>query len=200
MPSRPTGSVCSTPADRSRPVDEPLQLVWHALAHNREALALTQFTCTTEWPKTAGGRRLPTHPRTWEYDAQRHVRNLRELMKPDHTVLVGSDETTDPPATAAVLHLSFQRRGGGLVAFLHVGAVAMSHRRSGPPYLGDELMTVAEREAVAAQTRDGTSNLVLAGYIHTDNHASMRMAARNGWEPLEAPTEGGYVSWGRRIA
>jgi hypothetical protein len=76
----------------------------------------------------------------------------------------------------------------------------MSHRSPDPPYLGDEIMEVAVAEARAAMRERGCTVALVAGFIHVDNKASMRMAARNAWEPQGAPTEVGYVRWARRLS
>jgi hypothetical protein len=175
-------------------------LEWRALANKGEASPLTQFQCTQPWPTTPGGRRLPAHPREWEHDAQKHVRNLRQLMRPGDRVLVGVDNATDSAVVAAVLHLRFQRRDDSLVVVFEVGAVATSHRSSEPPFLGDEMMAVAEAESRAALTESGCAGFTLAGFIHSENKASMRMASRNGWEPLGGPGDTGYLPWRKVIA
>lgn len=180
--------------------DDSRALEWGALEHKREAAPLTQFECAEPWPKSPGGRRLPEHPRSWEWDAQRHVRNLQHLMRPGDRVLVGVDKSKGTDVTAAVLHVRFRVEAESrLVAILEVGAVAMSHRSPDPPYLGDEIMAVAEAEARAAMERHSCTSLILAGFIHAKNNASMYMADRNRWEPLGAPRDDGYVPWGRRL-
>lgn len=177
--------------------EDEYALEWRALTRKGEATPLTQFQCAQAWPTTPGGRRLPAHPRKWEHDAEKHVRNLRQLMRPGDRVLVGVDNATDPPVVAAVLHLRFQRRDDSLIVVLEVGAVAMSHRSPEPPFLGDEIMAVAEDEGRAALEESDCSGLALAGFIHSENNASMRMASRNEWEPLGGPGETGYVPWRR---
>lgn len=176
------------------------RLQWRVLASNAEAITLQQFECTEPWPRTPGGRRLPQHPRRWEWDAQRHVRNLRQLMRTGDRVLVGVDTSTGTNIIAAVLHLRFHENAGSrLVVFLEVGAVAMSHRGQHRPYIGDEIMAIAESEACAAMKERGCTSLVMAGFIHTRNNASMHMASRNNWEPLES-LQDDYVRWGRHLA
>jgi hypothetical protein len=109
-------------------------------------------------------------------------------MQANDRVLVGFDTSGETDVAAAVLHLRIERQGPNrLIAHVEVSAVAMSHRSPDPPYLGDEIMAKALAEARAAMTRYSCDSGMLAGYIHTDNNASMRMAARNDWEPLEAP-------------
>ncbi|WP_328322681.1 hypothetical protein OHA70_28195 [Kribbella sp. NBC_00382] len=174
-------------------------LEWQLLEEKKLATRLQCFQCTEPWPTTPGGRRLPQHPRRWEWDAQRHVKNLNQLMRPGDRVLIGVDTSTGVAVDAAVVHLRFLVDGAKLVAKIEVGAVAMSHRGPDPPYLGDEIMDVAVAEARAAMHQQDCTVGLLAGFIHVDNKASMRMAARNGWEPQDAPTEAGYVRWARRL-
>ena len=155
-------------------------LQWRVLASKAEAVPLEQFDCAEPWPKAPGGRRLPQHPRMWEHEAQRHVRNLRQIMRAGDRVLVGVDTSREADITAAVLHLRFREEPGSrLIAVMEVGAVAMSHRSPHPPYVGDEIMAVAEREALAVVDERGCAGLALVGFIHTRNNASMRMASRN---------------------
>ncbi|MDX6258995.1 MAG: hypothetical protein QOH84_683 [Kribbellaceae bacterium] len=174
-------------------------LDWQVLEGKRLATRLQSFQCTEPWPTTPGGRRLPQHSRRWEWDAQRHVKNLNQLMRSGDRVLVGVDTSTGVAVDAAVVHLRFVVDGLKLVTKIEVGAVAMSHRSPNPPFLGDEIMDVALAEARATMRERECAVGLLAGFIHVDNNASMRMAARNGWEPQEAPTEAGYVRWARRL-
>ncbi|MGW5237625.1 hypothetical protein ACWEOW_01690 [Monashia sp. NPDC004114] len=61
-------------------------------------------------------------------------------------------------------------------------------------------MAVALEEARAAMEAHGCTEGVLAGFIHVQNNASMYMATRNGWEPLDDPQERGYLPWRRPLA
>jgi len=120
-------------------------------------------------------------------------------MRPEDRVLVGVDTSTATPIDAAVMHLRFAVEGTKLLAKLEVGAVAMSHRSPDPPFLGDEIMDLAVTETRAALRDRGCAVGLLAGLIHRENNASMRMASRNGWEPQGDPAEKGYVRWARRL-
>lgn len=167
-------------------------LDWQALEDKKSAARLQGFVCTQPWPTTPGGRRLPKHPRSYEWDAQRHVRCLSQLMRAGDRVLVGSDAES---ADAAVVHLRFVEADSLLVTKVEVGAVAMSHRSPDPPFLGDEIMEVALAEALSALRECDASQVHLVGSIHVENRASMRMAQRNEWEPMGPPSEEGYVKW-----
>jgi hypothetical protein len=78
-------------------------LDWRSVERKRDASFLQQFECTQPWPKTVGGRRLPKHPRPWEFDARRHVRNLSTLMHAEDRVLVGFDALDEAEVAAAVV-------------------------------------------------------------------------------------------------
>jgi hypothetical protein len=179
--------------------EEPLSLVWRAITNKIELTELTQFQCAQPWPKSPRGRKLPLHPRQWEWDAQRHIRNLRNLMRNDDRVLIGVDQTSGPKTSVAIVHLRFHQNDQALVVVVEVGAVAKAYRRTEPPYMGDQIMTITEAEARAAMADRGCNSLNLGGFIHVKNNASMLMVSRNGWEPMEAPSNDGYVRWGRRL-
>ncbi len=114
--------------------------------------------------------------------------------------MFGVDASEGEPVDAAVLHLRFLLAGTRFVAKLEVGGVALTHRSPVPPFIGDEIMAMALYEAEGFMTVRSYTSGLLAGFIHVDNNASMRMAARNDWEPLDDPLEGGYVRWGRHLS
>jgi hypothetical protein len=175
-------------------------VTWQPVTTKKELTTRLQaFHCTEPWPTTPGGRRLPQHRRLWEWEAQRHIRNLGQLLRPGDRVLVGVDTSMNPPVDAAVLHLRFAVRERKLLAKLEAGAVATTHRSPGPPFLGDEIMAAALSEACTALRTNNCTTGLLAGHIHVKNNASMRMAARNGWEPISDPNPEGYVRWTRRL-
>lgn len=119
-------------------------------------------------------------------------------MRPGDLVLIGVDTSTAAADDAAVVHLRFLVDGTRLIAKVEVGAVAVSHRSPDPPFWGDEIMSVALAEARKAMGDRGCLAGLLAGFIHVGNNATMRMAARNGWEPQGDPAEG-YVRWARPL-
>ena len=140
---------------------------------------------------------MPRHPRPWEWDAQRHVRNLRQLWKNGDEILVGSDPMAS--VDAAVMHLRHADDGTRLLTRVEVGAVSMAYRGPEPPYFGDEIMRLAHARARAQMESRAYDTAFVGGFIHVDNAASMRMAARHDWEPLADPQLGGYVPWGRDV-
>ena len=178
-------------------VSGEFQLEWQQCADKRDAIRFQGFVCTEQWPTTPGGRRLPRHPRHWEWEAQRHVRNLRQLGRDGDEILVGTDP--DTTVDAAVLHLRHGDDGTRMMTRVEVGAVSMAYRGVGPPYLGDEIMTLAHSRARTHMASRSLEVAFIGGFIHVNNTASMRMAARHAWEPLTDPQLSGYVPWGRNI-
>ncbi|MEV0291106.1 hypothetical protein AB0H36_43840 [Kribbella sp. NPDC050820] len=166
-------------------------LKWEQL-DKHQATELQAFTCTDEWPRTAKGRRLPKHPREWEWAAQRHFRTLAQRLQAGETLLVGRD---DENAVGAAVHLSYEQHGVLLVATFEAGAVSTHFRNMRDRYVGDEIMAVGRAEAGIKAVDSGASTLVLQGCIHEQNRASMRMAARADWEPEGLPTPNGYQLW-----
>lgn len=175
-------------------------LDWQAIEDSKELTRRLQgFCCTKPWPTTPQGRRLSQHPRPWEWDAHRHVRNLGRLLREGDRAMIGVDLSTDEAIDAAVVHLRYLVDGPKFVAKVEVGAVALSHRSPDPPFIGDDIMQVAREEALIAMDARGGEIGILAGIIHVQNDASMRMATRNGWEPQGDPGLDGYVRWIRPL-
>jgi hypothetical protein len=58
-------------------------------------------------------------------------------------------------------------------------------------------MEVAHADARTRAVGLGAFTLVLQGYIHERNWASMRMAERARWEPDGLPLANGYQLWAR---
>lgn len=175
-------------------------LDWVRIEKKEARQRLPGFECTVPWPETENGRRVAKHPRRWEWDAQRHVRTLWQNLRPGDRALIGVDEDT---IDAAVVHLAFEVPEPSLVVgWIQVGAVARTHRRNGPgagALLGDDVLRVAVRETYEELAAGPYDRAVVAGKIHIENAASMRMAARNGMEPQGDPTEE-YVLWSRILA
>lgn len=168
-------------------------LTWEQL-DKQQATELHSFTCTEDWPRTVGGRKLPKHPREWEWAAQRHFRTLTQRLLGDQTLLVGRD---DEQLIGAATHLSYETSGSLVAATIEAGAVSTHYRNLRDRYVGDEVMAIAEEAAIALSITLGASTLVLQGFIHEKNAASMRMANRAGLEPHGLPTPNGYQLWAR---
>jgi hypothetical protein len=171
-------------------------LTWQRIHNKADTLELQTFACTTAWPRTPGGRRLRNHPREWEWAAQSHLRNLNRLMRPGDSALVGRDPER---ALSAAVHVAFQIDHGLLIATVKAAAVGNSYRRLEGRFVGDEVLEVAQEEAIRKASDVGASRTLLVGYIHRENRASMHMATRAGLEPRGVPTDE-YQPWFREIS
>src|SRR5699024_10886820 len=146
---------------------------------------LNSFTCTSERPRSPGGRRLP-HPTPWEWEAQALLRNARGHFRDGHTIVVGRDGDHDGPIRAAAW-LQFHHTELP-AAFLAAGAVDITLRGKGGA-VADELVTRALSSAVQHLERFDTDRILIHGNVHTHNTASADLLTRNGFEPVGLPTE-----------
>lgn len=162
---------------------------WRRITTRRDARALSAFTCTTEFPRTPGGRRLP-HDRPWEWEVQRHLRQTSQHLRNDELVLVGmqGDEII------AAARLQFESVDDILQVFVAAIGVALPWRHQGGG-LADRTLAKIHAEGAARATDVGCAHLVLTGKTHWNNTASQRMLQRAGWEPYGSPT-GDYQLWG----
>lgn len=167
------------------------ELRWQRVISRSDARDLQQFTCTTDFPKTPGGRRLP-HTRPWEWEAQRHLRQLSQIFKRGDVALLAR---TGEGVVGAV-HLQFSAGGGVLEAFHASVAVAQTVRHQGG-HVADELLRRARAEAMEHASELGCPNIVLSGKIHVSNAASQRLVERAGWEPrmFRTPTTSSGLSF-----
>lgn len=160
----------------------------------RWSSTLQQFACTEPRPRSEGGRKLP-HPRPWEWEAQRAVRNAAQTFRRGDLLLLRRIEDD----LAGVMHVRIyvSRDDGPPVAEVVVAAVARAYRGNKPPHVADELF---ERALQWLDARAGFEHVRLVGDIHIENLPSMKWATRHGFEPLVGVDEadGGYVPWGRR--
>lgn len=162
---------------------------WLRVTNRREARVLQGFTCTSDFSRTPGGRRLP-HDRVWEWEAQRHLRQVSGLLRPGDLALVGTQRND----AVAAAHLQFEDSGDVLAVFIAAAGVSWSERRQGGG-LADLMLKTIHDEGLARATSRGQAHLVLTGKIHASNTASQLMVQRAGWEPYDAPSVG-YQSWG----
>lgn len=162
---------------------------WQHVTTRQEARVLQEFTCTTDCPRTPGGRKLP-HDRPWEWEAQRHLRQASQLLRPGDLLLVG----LRTGVTVAAAHLQFDTSGDVLEVFIAAAGVARTSRGQGGG-LADRTLAATRTEGLARATDRGCTHLVLTGKIHTSNTASQHMAERAGWEPYDTPSSI-YQSWG----
>lgn len=169
-------------------VDLDPDLDWQRITTRRGAAILREFTCTTDPPRTPGGRRLP-HDRLWEWEAQRHLRQTSQLLQPGDLLLVGTRGTE----LIAAVHLKFDASDDLFEVFIAAGGVALSARGKGGG-IADQMLATIRAEGIARARALGCIHLVLTGKIHRNNHASQRMVQRAGFEPYGLPSTD-YQSW-----
>jgi hypothetical protein len=102
-------------------------LNWERITDRRSAPSLQGFTCTTDFPRTPTGIRLP-HSRPWEREVQSHFREIRRRLQNGELLLVGRSEDT---SIAAAAHLEFTPRSTGTDTFIKAVAVSTNHRGRG---------------------------------------------------------------------
>lgn len=166
---------------------------WHNVTTRREARVLQGFTCTTEFPRTPGGRRLP-HDRPWEWEAQRHLRQTSQLLLQGDLIVVGLHGSE----LVAAAHLQFDSSGDVFQVFIAAAGVSLASRHQGGG-LADRMLAAVHTEALDRATDRHCAHLVLTGKIHTSNTASQQMVHRASWVPFDAPNSD-YQSWGRIMA
>lgn len=168
-------------------------LAWELLTTKAAARELQAFTCTTDPPRTTGGRKL-RHPRIWEWEAQRHLRTASQQFRAGDALLVGRDGGGE---IAAAAHVDYDANSGLLVAYINALGVAMSHRNQGGATADEALQVVRQTATDEANTR-WCSTLLLTGKIHRHNQASEYACLRAGLEPLPLPA-GDYRTWALKI-
>ena len=166
-------------------------LVWRQLKTAAETRPLQAFACTEDRPRTQGGRFLP-HPKPWEWEAQRHLRQLSQHFKYGDLVVVGLRH--DEPLACA--HLLVDQEPGRLVGvFVAAAAVGRPVRGQGGA-VADALMHQIAADCAAIASAAGATDHVISGKIHVRNIASQLMAQRAGMEPNGLPAED-YQLWAR---
>lgn len=168
------------------------QLRWRQITTRREAAVLKNFTCTTDLPRTPGGRKLK-HPRPWEWEAQRHLRQADQQLTPGDVLLLGEEEHN----ILAAIHVQFDATDTLLAVYLAAGAVTIDVRRQGG-IIADEMLAEVHSLANSTATDRSLTHVVLTGKIHVANHASQRMVERAGFEPVDLPAED-YQTWSLRL-
>ncbi|NKY19251.1 GNAT family N-acetyltransferase [Tsukamurella spumae] len=115
------------------------------------------------------------------------VRTLRERFRAGDIVVVVESADGEP---VAVAHLSFELDAEVRSAHLNVIAVRVEDRQAGGSRIADEVI-----ERVRAECRRPERSVeAITAVIHVNNRASIRMAQRNGFEPLGA-VRGSYQTW-----
>lgn len=152
---------------------------------------LQAFQATEDPPRLENHRRLP-HPKPWEWEAQRHVRNLVQQYKTGDVVLLRLGPERDLYGVAHIRLLSSDSR---MVVGLEAIAVAQHMRGSTPPHIGDELYNYA-LDMLDEIIPDEVTQVLLAAMVHVDNRASQRMLKRHKFEPAQAAsTNMTYEKW-----
>ncbi|HXC77829.1 MAG TPA: hypothetical protein VNU19_12325 [Candidatus Acidoferrum sp.] len=162
---------------------------WQHITTRQEARVLQGFTCTTDFPRTPGGRKLP-HDRPWEWEAQSYLRQTSQLLRLGEVILVGLRSSE----AVAAARLQFDTSGVILEVFIAAAGVAHADRGQGGG-LADRMLATIHTEGLARATDGGCTHLVITGKIHRRNTASQQMVQRAGWEPHDVPTSD-YQSWG----
>lgn len=166
-------------------------LTWEALPDRKAARELEGFTCTSDPPRTDQGRRCP-HPRPWEWEAQRHLRQAAQVLRPGDALLVGRDEAREIVVAA---HIDYVEAARGLIAYINAFGVSVTQRRSGGAVADEALRFVWLTACEEARSR-GVPSLVLIGKIHRHNRASQYACLRAGIEPGPvADAVGDYQVW-----
>lgn len=167
------------------------ELSWSTVTARRGLVLLQQFTCTSERPGTPHGRPLP-HPRPWEWDVQRHLRELAHHLRPTEVALLGRRGEH----LVAVAHVIFTEDDDAVEAFLAAIAVSTEVRGEGGN-IADATMAEVWNLTCARAVDRGASELFLTGKISTRNLPAQRMAERCGQEPVGLPS-GELQLWIRR--
>lgn len=99
-------------------------------------------------------------------------------------------------ALTGAVHLHFSSDSSRLVAAVEVIAVEVTHRGSQPPHIADELLEWVKGH-LQEQVPTGIEDVLLAALIHVKNEASMKWAARHGFEAVQGVDEAvnGYIRW-----
>lgn len=169
-------------------------LDWERITHRRDVSGLQSFTCTTDVPRTPGGRKLP-HPKPWEREVQSHFRQISRRLRQGELLLLGCAE--DGEARAAI-HLMFEISAKVLGVFVASIAVCTSVRGKNGMIANEALLLVHE-EARDKANRSCVETVVITGNIHTENRPSEQLFSRAGFEPLSIPN-GPYQTWAKQLS
>lgn len=169
-------------------------ITWSEITDRAAARELEHFACTTNHPRTPGGRKLP-HPRQWEWDVQRYLRTASHWYRTGDVLLIGHDVNG---AVAAAAHLMIDQGDALLEVFIAALAVAHTHRDKGGA-VADETFRRIKATAVAVARERGLPAAILTGKIHRNNRASQYLALRHGQEPVGVPSED-YGLWCLHLA
>lgn len=142
---------------------------------------------------TPGGRKLLPHDRAWEWQAQRHLRQLSQLIRPGDLVLIGRQASK----IVACAHLKLDHDNTTYQVFIAALGVSVDVRGQGGT-VADEMIEEIVAQGQWQALTAGTVNLAIACNIHGRNLPSQRLVIRAGLEPYGAPTRD-YQLWARLI-
>lgn len=163
-------------------------LSWERILDRAAARELQAFTCTSDFPKTPEGRKLP-HPKRWEREAQSLIRQCSKRLKDGDILLVGRSAAH---AVVAAAHLVFDRAPSLLDAHIACLGVDVSARGQGGAIANETLAAIIE---VAIESAQGLGiDVAITADIHTSNRPSESLAERAGFEPQSVPLSE-YQSW-----
>lgn len=168
---------------------------WSILRDRKSAAELQKFTCTTDRPQTARGRRLE-HPQEWELEAQALLRNASQHLKAHDKLLVGRGLSADQQIDAAAW-LVTEVASDVLELFVPACGVRLGLRHQGG-VIADEMMRQILMVGTAELDESGASRLRIYGNLHVRNLASESYFSRSGFEPRGVPV-GNYQQWIRTV-
>ena len=167
-------------------------LNWEKITDRRNARPLQRFTCTSECPRSPGGKKLP-HPKPFELEVQSHLRESSKRLKNGELLLVGRLE--DQTIVAAA-HLMFTPLTAGVQTHIASVAVDTNVRGQGGAIANEVLLVIFE---TAREHAAMVGELALVtGKIHNENRPSEALFVRAGFEPYSVPS-GDYQQWVIRL-
>ncbi|MEU1952323.1 hypothetical protein [Nocardia rhamnosiphila] len=172
-------------------------ILWEQIEDRRAAKPLQNFSCTTELPRTEGGRKL-LHPKPWEREVQSHLRQTSVGLKAGQLLLAGRDSISDRIVAAA--HLIPDRSSSTtLVVRIAAIGVCTTVRGQGGK-VADRTLDEVRRVIFADAQKLGVGVAVATANIHTHNRPSQLLFERAGFEPLSIPApDSDYQGWVYRV-
>lgn len=148
-------------------------------------MELQGFTCTSEAPRSPGGRKQP-HPKPWEWEAQALLRNARAHFRDGHQIIVGRSGAHDGPAAAASwLQFHHDELPAAFIASSGIGIAF----RGKDGTVADELIARTIRAAVRNFGQSAPHRILVHGNVHTSNLPCEKLLTRHGFDPVGTPIE-----------
>lgn len=169
-----------------------MTIIWRE-ATKQHRVRLQQFTCTVPAPHRAG-RRPGRHPRPYEYDVQKAIRQLRvPLRGADGTALLGIDDSDDLVAVAAWCSIVTVPS----LYKIRLLAVARSQRGQGGGTARECLNEVLAR--IVMETPVGSGKRVF-GLVDRRNVNSQRLVTEFGFARTDGPvTDPDLEMWAAQL-